>query len=89
MKAIEKIDERIEELVKKVLKVERKRICENFYSFISKIPIGEPVGLRRLEELAMQEKKCFLCGGEVETWSHGEASWTTECRDCGYLYDED
>jgi len=89
MKVVKEIEKRIEKVVATAIECEKRRICENFCSFVAKVPIGKEVTLRRLEELAMQEKKCFLCGGEVETLTHGEASWTTECRECGYLYDED
>lgn len=32
---------------------------------------------------------CVICGGRVVTRGHGEDSWSTECMNCRFLYDED
>jgi len=67
----------------------KRKICDNFMKHCSKIPLGEEITLRKLEENSILKGECFLCGGEVRMFSHGEASWSIECLDCGYLYDED
>lgn len=38
--------------------------------------------------LEPQPEMCF-CGGDVLSYNSGEAGWSRECSECGFVYNED
>jgi len=70
--------------INNILQLERERIRNNFVEFASRVS-----SIKELENLSIKEGKCFLCGGVVKLISHNPESWSIECFQCGYLFDED
>ena len=70
--------------INNILQLEREKIKNNFVEFASKVS-----SIRELENLSIKEGKCFLCGGVVKLIPHSPESWSVECLQCGYLFDED